>query len=125
MSFQWDILLLEAGFLSLFYADFYLFDSFWARGRATRNDGAGANATKTTRFSRESLVPPAVMSWLFRLLIFKLMFLSGACKLASHDETWWNLTALEYHYWTQPLPTPAAWLRETAPGAATHRVKSG
>lgn len=27
----------------------------------------------------------------------------------SHDPAWRNLTALEYHYQTQPLPTPFAW----------------
>ena len=47
--------------------------------------------------------------WLFRLLLFRLMFLSGAVKLLSHDPSWRNLTALQFHYWTQPLPTPLAW----------------
>ena len=37
------------------------------------------------------------------------MFSSGVVKLASGDPTWRNLTALEYHYYTQPLPTPIAW----------------
>ena len=30
-------------------------------------------------------------------------------KLVSGDPTWRNLTALDYHFWTQPLPTPFAW----------------
>src|SRR6202035_962417 len=29
--------------------------------------------------------------------------------------TWRNLTALEYHYWTQPLPTPVAWCAAQLP----------
>jgi hypothetical protein len=37
------------------------------------------------------------------------MFESGAVKLLSGDPTWRNLTALSYHYETQPLPTPVAW----------------
>jgi hypothetical protein len=79
LSFQWDILLAEAGFLSI--------------------------------FASESLV----MVWLFRLLIFRLMFLSGVVKLASGDQTWRNLTAMQYHYETQPLPTPLAWWMHQLP----------
>jgi hypothetical protein len=30
-------------------------------------------------------------------------------KLTSGDNSWWNLTALDYHYWTQPLPTALGW----------------
>jgi hypothetical protein len=72
-SFQWDILLTEAGFLAIFL------DA--SPGRA----------------------------WLFRWLLFRLMFMSGAVKLLSGDSTWPDLTALGYHYLTQPLPTPIAW----------------
>ncbi len=42
--------------------------------------------------------------WLMWLLLFKLMFLSGLVKLMSGDESWWNGTALSYHYFSQPLP---------------------
>jgi hypothetical protein len=47
--------------------------------------------------------------WVFRLLIFRLMLESGAVKLLSGDPAWRNLTAMSYHYETQPLPTPLAW----------------
>lgn len=47
--------------------------------------------------------------FLFRWLLFRLMFLSGAVKLMSHDVSWRDLTALGFHYATQPLPTPVAW----------------
>jgi hypothetical protein len=30
-------------------------------------------------------------------------------KLLSGDASWRTLTALDYHFWTQPLPTPLAW----------------
>jgi hypothetical protein len=30
-------------------------------------------------------------------------------KLLSGDPNWWNLSALSYHFFTQPLPTPLAW----------------
>lgn len=72
LSFQWDALLVEAGFLALF---------------ASRSP---------------------VRIWLFRWLIFRLMFSSGVVKLASGDPNWRNLTALHFHYETQPLPNPVA-----------------
>ena len=42
------------------------------------------------------LKPSWVRVWLFRWLLFRLMFESGAVKLLSHDPTWRNLTALAY-----------------------------
>jgi hypothetical protein len=51
----------------------------------------------------------------FQFLLFRLMFESGYVKLATHDETWRNLTALTYHWETQPLPTPLAWYVAQAP----------
>jgi predicted DCC family thiol-disulfide oxidoreductase YuxK len=73
LSFQWDALLLEAGFLAIF-----LGTSKW-------------------------------IVFLFRWLLFRLILLSGAVKLTSHDVSWRNLTAMSFHYMTQPLPTPVAW----------------
>jgi lipase maturation factor 1 len=80
MSYQWDALLLEAGFLAVF-------------------------------LGRE-----VVIVRLFRWLLCRLMFLSGAVKLASGDPTWRNFTALPVHYQTQPLPTPLAWYFYQLPG---------
>jgi Lipase maturation factor len=56
-----------------------------------------------------------VRIWLFRWLLFRLMFFSGAVKLLSGDPTWRGLTALTYHYETQPLPTPLAWFMHQLP----------
>ena len=92
LSFQWDILLLETGFLAMFFAP-------WAwRMRA------GAD-------------PPVSRAGLFllKLLLFKLMFMSGVVKLTSGDQSWWDLTALNYHYQTQPLPTVLGWFGHQAP----------
>jgi predicted DCC family thiol-disulfide oxidoreductase YuxK len=47
--------------------------------------------------------------WLLRWLLFRFMFMSGVVKLLSGDPNWWNLSALAYHFFTQPLPTPLAW----------------
>lgn len=97
MAFQWDILLLEAGFLAIFLAPWSGLASHWrAAGRAARP-------------------PSRIIVWLLRWLLFRLMFLSGCVKLLSGDRNWRNLTALEYHYHTQPLPTPLAWYAAQLP----------
>ncbi len=82
LSFQWDVLLLEAGFLAVFVDD------------------------------------SPVRVWLYRWLIFRLMIFSGLGKLLSGDRTWRALTAMTYHYHTQPLPTPLAWIMDKLPLAA-------
>jgi predicted DCC family thiol-disulfide oxidoreductase YuxK len=47
--------------------------------------------------------------WLLRWLLFRFIFMSGVVKLLSGDPNWWNLSALNYHFFTQPLPAPLAW----------------
>ena len=53
--------------------------------------------------------------FLLKLLLFKLMLMSGVVKLTSGDDSWWNLTALDYHYWSQPLPTVFGWWADKSP----------
>ncbi len=53
--------------------------------------------------------------WLLRWLLFRFMFMSGVVKLLSGDPNWWNLSALSYHFFTQPLPTPLAWYAAQLP----------
>src|SRR5262249_17410175 len=53
--------------------------------------------------------------WILRWLIFRFMFLSGCVKLLGGDPNWWNLHALEFHFLTQPLPTPLAWYAAQMP----------
>jgi len=36
-------------------------------------------------------------------------------KLTSGDDCWWNLTALDYHFWSQPLPTVFGWWADKSP----------
>jgi lipase maturation factor 1 len=64
-----------------------------------------------------------VRVWLFRWLLFRLMFFSGAVKLLSGDPTWRGLTALQYHYETQPLPAPLGWWMHQLP-ASFQRVST-
>lgn len=92
LSYQWDALLLEVGFLAIFLAPWGL------HPRRMRQ-----------------LPPSALVLWLFRLLLFKLMFCSGVVKLSSQDSTWRNLTALLFHYETQPLPNGVSWFVHQAP----------
>ncbi len=111
LSFQWDVLLLETGFLSIFLAPWRL----WPRDRLWRPE----SATPVTAFpvSRAGL-------FLLKFLLFKLMLMSGVVKLTSGDDSWgwlnhsfhWSaLTALDYHYWSQPLPTVFAWWTDKTP----------
>ena len=90
LNFQWDALLLETLFLSLCVVPWSFRD---------RID----NATEPLIFGR----------WLVWLLLFKLMFESGIVKFtyfaSNGSNTWWDLTALEYHYWTQPIPSWISW----------------
>jgi len=53
--------------------------------------------------------------WLFRWLVFRYLLLAGAVKLLSGDASWQTLTALDYHFWTQPLPSPPAWYAAQLP----------
>ncbi len=82
LSFQWDVLLVETLFLSIFFAP-----------RGWRPKLA------------EEAEPPDWSRFLLQWLAFKVTFSSGVVKLASTDPSWRDLTALSYHYWTQPLAT--------------------
>ena len=92
LSFQWDILLLETGFLAIFFAP-------WSWRLNPKREPAVSGAGL----------------FLLKLLLFKLMFMSGVVKLTSGDESWWDLTAMNYHYLTQPLPTVLGWWAHQAP----------
>jgi hypothetical protein len=85
LSFQWDTLLLEAGFLSIFLVP-------------------------PSLLPHQALGPPPLLVvLLLRFLLFRLIFMSGVANLVSHDPTWRNLTAIAYHYESQPLPNPIAY----------------
>lgn len=63
--------------------------------------------------------------WLLRWLLFRFMFMSGMVKLLSGDPNWWNLTALSYHFLSQPLPTPLAWYAAHLPPTALQIATGG
>ncbi|MGE5086984.1 MAG: lipase maturation factor family protein [Bacillota bacterium] len=86
LSFQWDSLLLELGFLGIFFAPLKIEWIPWVGYQ----------------------IHPLILGLVW-LLTFKLMFSSGVVKLTNKDASWKNLTALNYHFWTQPLPNPISY----------------
>jgi predicted DCC family thiol-disulfide oxidoreductase YuxK len=121
LSFQWDVLLLETGFLSIFLAPWQL----WPR-ELLWWPGSSAFAWLRRDKATPATAPPVSRAGVFLLkfLLFKLILMSGVVKLTSGDDSWgwlnhsfhWSaLTALDYHYWSQPLPTVFAWWTDKTP----------
>ena len=54
------------------------------------------------------VAPPAIVIWMYRWLVFRLMFGAGMIKLRG-DPCWRDLTCLVYHYQSQPIPNPLSW----------------
>jgi len=97
LGFQWENLLLEAGFLAIFLAPMHLVISSSPR---TPPD----SAFRRLLWLGVEAIPGTVARLLLWWLLFRLMLQSGLVKLLSNDDVWWELDALSYHYWTQPLP---------------------
>jgi hypothetical protein len=95
LSFQWDLLLLETGFLAVLISPCWRFLYY----RFVSDHQLEAV------FDSLSSLKAFVVQW----LVFRLMFSSGLVKLASDCPTWWRFTALDYHYYTQCIPSPVAW----------------
>jgi len=83
LSYQWDALLLETGFMTIFLP---LADP----------------------------APPLVV-FAYQFFLFRFMFSAGVVKLRSGDPTWRGLTAMQYHYETQPLPNRIGWYAHQLP----------
>jgi hypothetical protein len=80
-GYGWEIQLLETGFLAIFLCP--LLDP--------------------RPFPRRP--PPRAVMWLFRWLIFRIMLGAGLIKLRG-DSCWRDLSCLDFHYLTQPIPNP-------------------
>jgi hypothetical protein len=91
-SYQSDGMLLEAGFISLFFAP-----------RGVR-PGLGANHPPI----RASLF---LLQWEW----FRIYFESGVVKLLSGDPQWRNFTAMDDYYQNGPLPTWIGWYAQHLP----------
>ncbi|MCH7505368.1 lipase maturation factor family protein [PVC group bacterium] len=81
-GYGWEMMLLEAGFLAVFLCPI----TSW-------------------KISKIKTHPPAVIFWLYRWMLFRVMFGAGLIKLRGH-ECWRDLTCLYYHFETQPIPNP-------------------
>ena len=55
-----------------------------------------------------NVAPPVIVIWMFRWVLFRLMFGAGLIKLRG-DPCWRDLTCLIYHYQSQPIPNPLSW----------------
>jgi hypothetical protein len=89
-SFGWEIQLLETGFLAIFLCPPLDGRPFPARA------------------------PPVIVIVLFRWLAFRIMLGAGLIKIRG-DDCWRDLTALYYHYETQPIPNAISRLLHFAP----------
>ena len=83
-GFGWEILLLETGFLAIFLCPL------------------------TTFSPLRRPTSPIALFWLYRWLLFRLMFGAGLIKVRG-DECWRLLTCLRYHFETQPIPHALSW----------------
>ena len=95
-NFQWDSLLLESLFISVFFVPWTLRNS-----------------------SKYIIAPLAIFRWLIWLLLFKVLFESGIVKFtyfsSEGSNAWLDMTALDFHYWTQPLPHGLSWYLSKMP----------
>ncbi len=88
-GYGWELLTLEAGFLAVFLAP-----PWDPRGRRSP--------------------PPTAIVWLYRWLLFRVMFGAGLIKLRG-DPCWVHLTCLADHYETQPIPNPLSYYLHALP----------
>jgi Lipase maturation factor len=69
----------------------------------------------------DAVAPPALVMWLARWLLFRVEFGAGLIKLRG-DRCWRDLTCLDYHHETQPMPGPLSWFFHRLP-RPLHRVE--
>jgi lipase maturation factor 1 len=95
--FQWDLLLVETGFLAIFLSP------------------------GVFQHRREPHFTPSPFAlFLARLLLFRLIFSSGIGKWLRGGSTWQDGHALNYHFWTQPLPNEIAYQLHQMPESLLH-----
>jgi hypothetical protein len=92
-GYGWDILLCETGFLAIFLAP----------------------PLDPSPIPRRA--PPRAVVWLLRWLVVRVMLGAGLIKLRG-DPCWRDLTCLDAHFETQPLPNPLSALFHAAPHGA-------
>uniref|UniRef100_A0A7N6ATB9 Lipase maturation factor n=1 Tax=Anabas testudineus TaxID=64144 RepID=A0A7N6ATB9_ANATE len=58
--------------------------------------------------------PPLICIWTFRWLIVRIMLGAGLIKIRG-DKCWRDLTCMDYHYETQPVPNPISYYMHRSP----------
>lgn len=101
MSFQWDVLLLELSFLAIFLYPYFT-----------------SHVSKFTRMS-------SLFHFLIKVLLFRVLFFSGLVKVLSGDSSWLSFTALQSHFYTQPLPHMMSWLAFQLPEVLKRFLSGG
>ena len=64
-------------------------------------------------------MPNMIPLWILRWMEFRVMFGAGLIKLRG-DQCWRDLTCLDYHYETQPIPNPLSWYFNALPKWMLH-----
>ncbi len=64
-------------------------------------------------------LPHPIPFWILRWMEFRVMFGAGLIKLRG-DPCWRDLTCLDYHYQTQPIPNPLSWYFHRLPRWTLH-----
>ena len=91
-GFGWESQLLETGFLAIWLCPWlFLFPRI-----RKENGEEEAEAAPPSRF---------VVAWAYRWLLFRIMLGAGLIKIRG-DQCWRDLTCMDYHYETQPVPNP-------------------
>ncbi|XP_048745410.2 lipase maturation factor 1-like [Ostrea edulis] len=90
-GFGWESQILETGFLATFLCP------VWNIHPIPRN-------TPTSK----------VVIWGYRWLIFRIMIGAGLIKIRG-DQCWRDLTCMNYHYETQPVPNPISYYMHQSP----------
>ena len=66
-----------------------------------------------------STPPHALLNWIYRWTLFRLMFGAGLIKIRG-DACWRNLTCLDYYFETQPIPNGLSWYLHHLPRSVLH-----
>ncbi|KAL5020902.1 hypothetical protein ScPMuIL_000057 [Solemya velum] len=87
----WESQVLESGFLAIFLCP------IWNLSQVPRH-------TPTSQ----------IVLWAYRWLIFRIMLGAGLIKIRG-DQCWRDLTCMNYHYETQPVPNPISYYMHQEP----------
>ncbi|CAN8000073.1 unnamed protein product [Ixodes pacificus] len=94
----WESQLLETGFLAIFFCPLV-----------------------TWKQLPRCTPPPRVVVWAYRWLLFRIMLGAGLIKIRG-DKCWMQLTCMNYHYETQPVPSPVSYCLHQSP-AVIHAME--